>query len=289
MEINENESYGNQVIKSNNIILALNQKWGSDFSITTSKFFFKEEVRKLWGDENTVPLIFWKFSPGRRASLWKEFEKRKIIAMGSAGTGLGSLRNYSTFEDLQKVPDFPISPNDRADYSHQLIRFRDELKPGNIIVAYGKKSIYGFGKIPEDSTYQFDDKEGVDWWGTKQPGLQHWRKVDWLKVFENRINISENEELYQDLSQNDTIHLINADLTEKLKNLMGEIGSGSVYPTREQFEKAIKRIGINNTISKQDIFDVLEKIMKEENIMPNADWKSKTWDNIKSWAEKTIK
>ena len=168
-------------------------------------------------------LVFWKFSPGPKAIYWEGFKRRGIVAMGSPGENLGNLGKYSTVEDLQKVPKFPTSLNPRADYAHQLLRFRDEVKPGNVLVAYGNRSIYGFGVVPEDSIYQFDDGEDVNWWGIETPGMQHWRKVDWIKVLENPIDISSDGELYKDLSQNDTIHRIDTALTKKLQELMGDV------------------------------------------------------------------
>lgn len=184
----------------------------------------------------TNECVFWKFSPGYKARLWNEFKERKIIAMGSWRQKLGSLNNYPTVEALQEsFPELPRFPNPRNNPAHQLLRFKDEVKPGDVIVAYGNKSIYGFGIIREGDIYQFDDKEEVEWWGRSTPGKQHWRNVAWSKIFDTPLLISNEQALYKDLRQNDTIHKIDPRLYDRLQELMGEgiqVTSPEVTQTR---------------------------------------------------------
>lgn len=208
--------------------------------------------------------------------------------MGSYGEQRGSLSQYSTAQALrEKFPRMPRSLNPNNDPANQLFHLKDDIKPGHIIVAYGSKSILGFGEVPPDSTYQFDDKEDVNWWGADTPGLQHWRRITWSKIPEMPIDISNDEELYRDLRQNNTIHKIDPKLNRKLKEIMQEIGSSSGYPTREQIDKAIEAVG-KTDITKEELMKALEEIMATENVKPNQDWKSRTWENVKVWAEKII-
>jgi hypothetical protein len=230
--------------------------------------------------------VFWKFSPGSKAMYWDEFKKRKLIAMGSWGEKLGNLNQWPTVEDMRKkFPSLTVAGNPRNDPAHQLIRFRDEIKPGHIIVAYGNKSIYGFGRVPEDSVYGFDENEDVNWWGDDTRGLQQWRKVDWVKIFEEPVDISREEELYNDLRQNDTIHRIDFVLNGRLEELMQGAEQGLGYPTREHLEKAIKALGNKSPLSKEDVLNALERVLISENIKLGEDWKSKTWENIQKWAD----
>lgn len=185
----------------------------------------KEDYEAIVGfKESYLDRVFWKFSPGDNAKYWNDFSGIGIAAMGSWGAKIGNLKKYATAEDIRK--SFPgkivKSINPQCDSASQLLRFKDDVKPGHVFVAYGNKSIYGFGRVPEDSEYEFDDNENVNWWEEDGDtlGRQHWRLIDWFKIFEEPVDISENLELYNDLKTNDTIHKIKASLAEKLEEMI---------------------------------------------------------------------
>lgn len=230
--------------------------------------------------------VFWKFSPGSRGVYWDEFLRREIIAMGSWGQRLGNLNQYPTVEDMRKIfPGLKASKSTKSDSAHQLIRFRDEIKPGHIIVAYRRKTILGFGRIPKDGVYDYDEEEDVDWWEIENEGLQHWRKVDWIKIFVPPFNVSGEEELYKDLSRNDTIHKVDPALNRRLEELMQLTEAGSERLTREHLEKAIKAMGLKREYSKEAVLSALERVIISENMRLDDDWKSKAWKDIVKWAD----
>jgi hypothetical protein len=243
---------------------------------------YQNYVYSLKPEEN----VFWKFSPGEKATLWNEFEGRKIISMGSWGQKLGNLNQWPTVEDIKKnFPGLTVSGNPAIDPAHQLIQFRDEVELGHIIVAYGNNSIYGFGRVT--GIYEFDENHDVNWWdrGDDIWGMQHWRKIDWFKVFTEPLDISAEEELYKDLRQRGTIHRIKSALNGRLQQLMKQVEQSSGYPTREHLEKAIKALGNKSSLDKEEVLKALEAILISENIKPSDDWKSKTWENIVNWAD----
>jgi len=259
-EINEAESYGNQIIKSNNILVALNQKWGTKLSnISINRFLYQPEVIKLWGEEKppaTKQPIFWKFSPGKGAILWNEFKQRSLISMGSWGVRDLNLNKWSEKEAFKKALIEGLGHRAR----NELWTFKDDIRPGNIIVAYGKKSILDFGVIPRDSKYEFDDKdEKIDWWlGEGIQGKQQWRKVIWLNVFEHPRDISSDNELYADLIKTSTVHKIGESLTSKLLNYMGEKAAEALRLSAEAAGSAREKITIKTVPTLEEIVKDIE-------------------------------
>lgn len=140
---------------------------------------------------------------------------RGIISMGSWGNE-ADLRNYETPEDLRaSFPDLSDSA------VKQLFQFKKEVKPGHLIVAYGKKSILDFGIVQSD--YDYDDKEDVNWWGSSG-GMHNWRSVRWLNRFLEPFKIEDDSLLYEALKTNDTIHKIeDPNISDKILKLAGDI------------------------------------------------------------------
>lgn len=59
---------------------------------------------------------------------------------------------------------------------------------------------------------------------------------------------------------------------------------GVGYPSRSHIIEAIKEIGVER-IKKDELLEKVEQIMNEEKIKLRNDWKNKTWENLKKWAE----
>jgi hypothetical protein len=178
--------------------------------------FLFNKIRKKEPEPEKLQLVFWKFSPGNRASLWEPFKDSNIIAMGSWGIPGLNLSKWDTKNAL-------LTANSNLSHraAQELWTFKEEVKQGDIVVAYGRKSIYDFGVVYGD--YQFDDEEDVTWWGyEKLQGKQQWRTVKWVQAFDMPVDISKDSDLYSDLSKTGTIHKISTELTDKLLSLLGE-------------------------------------------------------------------
>jgi len=217
------------------------------------------------------PVSIWKFSPGKRARYWEEFKARQIISMGSWGNE-ADLRKFETPEDLRaSFPDLSDSA------VRQLFQFKKDVKPGHLIVAYGKKSILDFGIVQSD--YDYDDKENVDWWGGSG-GMHNWRSVHWLNKFTEPFKVDNDSLLYEALKTNDTIHKIDdPKISDKILKLAGDIkgtgtssetfagkienplnviiygppGTGKTYATKAAVMSIEKGIALRETMNKNDL------------------------------------
>jgi len=164
----------------------------------------------------------WKFSPGEQGSLWKEFKKRDVMSMGSWGCAIGNLSNYTTKADLKSA--FPKLSGMAV---NELLHFKDDIKNGDLIVAYGRKMILGLGIIGEDGAYQFDDEEDVEWWESDGvEGMQHWRTIHWK---EGSIKLMNDPLLSKELSRRPTLYKIeNPDSRNRILALCQEAAGVSV-------------------------------------------------------------
>lgn len=218
-------------------------------------FLYKEILGKQAVETDISKISFWKFSPGSGASLWTEFKKHSVISMGSWGTPGLDLNKWKTRDEL-------LAANGSVSYraAGELWTFK-EIKRGDIVVAYGNKSIYDFGIV--DSDYQFDDKDSVTWWASESnarlQGKQQWRTVNWLQLFQSPVDISNDIELYNDLKKTGTIHKINATSTKKLLNLTGEQASELLRLSAEAAGK-IKVLSYETSKSVPTIHEIVKDI-----------------------------
>ena len=212
---------------------------------------------------------------------------RRIISMGSWGNE-ADLRNYETPEDLRaSFPDFSDSA------VKQLFQFKKEVKPGHLIVAYGKKSILDFGIVQSD--YDYDDKEDVNWWGSSG-GMHNWRSVRWLNRFLDPFKIEDDSLLYEALKTNDTIHKIeDPNISDKILKLAGDIkelvrasetfageienplnviiygppGTGKTYATKAAVMSIEKGIPLRETMNNNDLGVFINETRSEHESINN--------------------
>ena len=103
---------------------------------------------------------YWKISPGEGAQYWDEFGKRNIIAVGDWGWEGASvdLRRVGNREALQATLQRSGASGGALQHAiQQLWTFYREMRPGDLICAYGHKQILGLGEIVSDYTFQTDD------------------------------------------------------------------------------------------------------------------------------------
>jgi 5-methylcytosine-specific restriction protein B len=114
---------------------------------------------------------YWIVAPGEQARKWDEFLKSGVVAIG--WDKLGDLKAYSDREDITHalLRLFPTGAKNPSNNSLALWQFRDEVRPGDIMIAKrGTTEYLGYGVVT--SHYIFD--------ATRQE-YQHIRHVDWKK------------------------------------------------------------------------------------------------------------
>jgi hypothetical protein len=194
----------------------------------------------------------WKFSPGEKARLWDEFKLRDIISMGSWGQKNLNLSSWNKSEFDEAYPDLSYKAKE------ELWAFKEGVKSGDIIVAYGNKSVYDFGLVTNDSIYQFDDEENVSWWSLEgNKGKQQWRKVKWLNIVDKPMDISADSLLYNDLKKTGTIHAVDNSLAKALERLT----NGKIKFGASNQQKIPSILEINNYIRSKGFFFPAETII----------------------------
>jgi hypothetical protein len=162
---------------------------------------------------------FWKICPGDNGKAWQACYENKVIAVG--WNELGDCTSMSA--EQIKERDKKIHGGQSGKLS-QLPTFLHTINKGDIIVAYGNKTIFGLGIDQGDAPFfKYDDlityqrsSKGT----TEVIRLGHRRHVNWVKLFDQLVLP---EFVFKQLSTNDTIHEItDGRVTSYIESLMNE-------------------------------------------------------------------
>lgn len=131
--------------------------------------FLDDDVAELWkiGSQRR----FWKIAPGEDAKMWKEFNESGAIVIGWGKTpDLRTIEANSIAELKQSLmPVFKEQKNSAATGAKQLWAFWKEMKPGDIVCAYGSSTVFAWGTITGE--YEYDESK---------PDYRHRRSVEWV-------------------------------------------------------------------------------------------------------------
>jgi hypothetical protein len=156
------------------------------------------EIEALFPAEHAqvVPegIQFWKISPGEGAYLWNKFVQLECIATGNF-RGLGSdLRAFSSRDEIQTWLTQQGVPGNLGYKSKQLWWIRSGIQVGDIVFAYGGKSILGVAEVTGE--YEFIEDEIMKY--------AHRRRVKWHSEQSRPIH-SLTASLRRKLQRNETI------------------------------------------------------------------------------------
>jgi hypothetical protein len=146
------------------------------------------------------PKCYWKISPGENANYWDAWLGEGFIAIGWDEI------NDASKGDMQKQVEEKY-PDGKVGYiTNQFGYFTDNMKEGDVIVAYGNNQILGIGEIT--GKYHFDE-------GAKE--YKHKRDVEWLDT--NSKDAKQwGDDLYDKLRRNATIVKLTEDDYLLIKN-----------------------------------------------------------------------
>jgi len=140
---------------------------GTNFEATIEEY---QTILNMINDTSDKSRQYWLFAPGEQASMWEEFYKEGVMAIG--WYEIGDLQQYSSKTEMakrmQEVYKNDTSNNNGATACYD---FLNKIKVGDIIIPKkGTKYYLGYGIV--QSEYQFD------------PAAEHYtsiRKVNWIK------------------------------------------------------------------------------------------------------------
>ncbi|MBF6978232.1 AAA family ATPase [Aerococcaceae bacterium zg-BR22] len=120
-------------------------------------------------DDDIDTVHYWIYSPGKNSSMWSEFYKAGIMAIGWGE--IGDLKAFNSKdamkEKMKEVIDQSLSYKNTA---HAAWQFANEMKVGDIIfVKKGMQQLVGRGIVVSD--YEYDDERTDEY--------ASYRKVNW--------------------------------------------------------------------------------------------------------------
>ena len=106
-------------------------------------------------DTTSEALRYWLYTPGEGSSLWEEFYKKGIMAIGWGF--IGDLRNFESKDAMkQKMRELHDPSLSYMNSAHATWQFVNEIKVGDIIFAKkGRSQIIGRGVVKSD--YEYDE------------------------------------------------------------------------------------------------------------------------------------
>jgi hypothetical protein len=152
--------------------------------------------------------IIWKISPGENAFQWPEYSRRvdPKTAKGVIAVGyyeIGDPCNMTFAEIARRARDKRRKKPRHV--AKQLVRFFREMRVGNLIVAYGKSTIFDVGKVIGKATHLPSEDPDIIY-GNQRP-------VRWFKVGPVSLTRKERDPFCY---PNDTVHRITDSATLRL-------------------------------------------------------------------------
>lgn len=262
----------------------------------------KDDIMKSWSFLEYMHFLYEMLPPSdtSESGIWLE----KTIVNGRRDREQG---DYA----LGKVLWSPQRDQRNAD----IYRSMRLVKQGDIILhLVDNKTIIGISKVVEEYDSNFTCLSGTNWDnGTgKNPGylirvdgfvrfdvpinrediLNEKYKNELISILKTEENVFYNNDLnlrqgaYLTAVPNRLLTIINVIFKEKNGRDLPYLEITD-YPLKKHVEKAIIVLE-KNRIDRTELMNKIQEIMLAEKVKLKDDWKDKTWENIKKWAEKII-
>ncbi len=120
-------------------------------------------------DDDVDTVHYWIYSPGENSSMWSEFYKAGIMAIGWGE--IGDLKAFDSKDAMKAKMKEVIDPSlSYKNAAHATWQFANEMKVGDIIfVKKGMYQLFGRGVVASD--YEYDDERTDEY--------ANYRKVNW--------------------------------------------------------------------------------------------------------------
>lgn len=129
----------------------------------------RDSGRSALADDDVDTVHYWIYSPGENSSMWAEFYKAGIMAIGWGE--IGDLKAFESKDAMKAKMKEVIDPTlSYKNAAHTTWQFANELKVGDIVfVKKGMYQLVGRGVVTSD--YEYDDERTDEY--------ANYRKVNW--------------------------------------------------------------------------------------------------------------
>lgn len=129
----------------------------------------RDSVSSALADYDVDTVHYWIYSPGENSSMWAEFYKAGIMAIGWGE--IGDLKAFESKDAMKAKMKEVIDPTlSYKNAAHATWQFANEMKVGDIIfVKKGMYQLVGRGVVTSD--YEYDDERTDEY--------ANYRKVNW--------------------------------------------------------------------------------------------------------------
>ena len=129
----------------------------------------RDSVSSALADSDVDTVHYWIYSPGENSSMWAEFYKAGIMAIGWGE--IGDLKAFESKDAMKAKMKEVIDPTlSYKNAAHATWQFANEMKVGDIIfVKKGMYQLVGRGVVTSD--YEYDDERTDEY--------ANYRKVNW--------------------------------------------------------------------------------------------------------------
>ena len=222
-------------------------RYKSPFNIqgTLNQIYFcelNENLRKFL-ESFSGNVRYWKISLGDQGQATEICINAKVIAIGYRD--IGNVLDKSPIE-IERLFKQTTWSNGRVKQAAPFLKFRDEIKSGDIVVIYRQGKIPAIGRVKSDKTLYVDDKKIFFMRSGQKRFLPNQKNVEWL--INREIDLDKASELYKNLSRNDTLHEITEkSLIQEITRHLDGVGAQDI-PTEQESIKSDSKLLPKNLI-----------------------------------------
>ncbi len=126
---------------------------GTNLRATQEQYEYLEKLAQNYKTANV-----WLYAPGEQAYLWDEMHQKNLMCLG--WDELGDLKKLETKKKIKIALVEKYGKSDPRNDVHANFEFRDQLKPGDIVIAKrGIDTLLGYGIVESDYFYDENREE----------------------------------------------------------------------------------------------------------------------------------
>lgn len=211
----------------------------------------RERDGKALADDDVDTIRYWIYAPGERSSMWEEFYKKGIMAIGWGE--IGDLTKFDTKDDMKTKMKEVFDPSlSYKNAAHATWQFVHEMKIGDIIfVKKGMHEVVGRGRVSSD--YEYDPN--------RDDAYNNIREVDWEYKGEWESPLQLPMKTLTDTTSY-------PDYIEKLSSLFEDVSVDDIEDTIRNYPSYTKQEFLNDVyMSENEYTHLVEVLETKKNII----------------------